>query len=323
MSYSRAVDQGYLSFVRGLATELSPLSLPEEYAGTTADELNMAVDTDGMVRVRRRGFNLINLAGTCPGTVHDSKFWRAANCYITVSSTVSGFNTLIHISLVDKSGEISSNKFYTVQVQTTDFSAPSVSFLRSKCVVSFGGRPLLLTRETSGRYTFQYINLYTRDFRAYPDGLTVTEAPATLSDEHKYNLLNAGWHQNRNLLSSNTVGDPIADFFSVRTKYPSNADVPYLGDITDSNGDLKFDPKSFDNVNVGSTEAPRGHYVYSVRDIDRQYRLTNKEKDGAPLSSLLTIMLDGNDPVSGVPVPQGTAPIDTGYPDTTPGVIIP
>ena len=260
MSYSRVVEQGYLSFVKGLATELSPLSTPEEYAGTTADELNMAVDTEGMVRVRRKGMDLLPLAGALPGTVHDSKFWRSANCYVAVSSTTGPSQTTrVHISLIEKSGATS---LYTVQLQTVDFSFPSISFLRSKCVVSSGGRPLLLTKEPTGRYTFQYINLYIRDFRAYPDGLTVTENPSVLEDEHKYNLYNAGWYQNRALLSTGLVGDPVQDFFVARTKYPSNADVPYLGDITDSNGDLKFDPKAFDNVNVGSTEAPRGHYVY-------------------------------------------------------------
>ncbi len=321
MSYSRVVEQGYLSFVKGLATELSPLSTPEEYAGTTADELNMAVDTEGMVRVRRKGVDVLPLAGTLPGVVHDTKFWRPANCYVAVSSTAGPSQTTrVHISLIGKSGATS---LYTVQLQTSDFVPPSISFLRSKCVISSGGRPLLLTKEPTGRYTFQYINLYIRDFRAYPDGLTVTENPSVLEDEHKYNLYNAGWYQNRALLSSGAVGDPVQDFFAVRTKYPSNADVPYLGDITDSNGDLKFDPKAFDNVNVGSTEAPRGHYVYSIRDIDRQAKLTNKDNDGAPLSSLTTIMLDGKHPITGFDVGQGVLPIDVDFPDTTPGVIIP
>jgi hypothetical protein len=309
--------------MKGLATELSPLSTPEDYAGTTSDELNMAVDTEGMIRTRRRGFDALSLVCFTRGVIHDVKYWKSAGLYVAVSSsTVSAppGSVHVHVYLMPETGRITT---YTVQISATDLSKPSISFLRSKAVVSTGARPILLTKEPSGNYTLQFINLFIRDFRAYPDGLTVTERPETLSDEHHYNLLNSGWHQDRALLSTGLVANPITDFDNVRSKFPSNSDVPYLGDITDSNGDLKFDPKAYDNVNVGSTEAPRGHYVYSIRNIDRQSKITDKDNDGAPLSTLTTVIQDGIDVLTGLPVPGGFDPIDLGYLDTTPGVITP
>ena len=88
MSFSQKVDQGYLSFARGLVTEINPLSTPEDLQGTTSDELNMIVDTDGMIRVRRDGFSIIpGLENEVQGTVLDVRYWRKGKCYVVCTKS--------------------------------------------------------------------------------------------------------------------------------------------------------------------------------------------------------------------------------------------
>lgn len=326
MSYSQKVEQGHLSFARGLATELTPLSTPEELQGTTSDELNMTVNTEGMYRTRRAGFAEVpSLKNAVLGTVLDVKYWRKASCYVVCS-----YNPIptdaneyeVQSTFIDKTDPLK-NRQYTTKISVPDFVLPSVCFLRTKCLITYGSRPLLFTREISGEYTIQYINLFIRDFKLLDDKLTVTNRPGFLTIEHKYNLLNAGWYQPRSLKDPAGIGDPVQNFYAKKTSYPSNADVSYLGDITDSNGDLKFDPAAFDNINVGSTEAPRGHYVYDIRSIERGARVNSPLIDGAPSTTLTDLLVNGNDPVSGEPNPGGGSPIDDFYPEYPPGTQIP
>jgi hypothetical protein len=327
MSFSRKVDQGYLSFARGLVTEINPLSTPEDLQGTTSDELNMIVDTDGMIRVRRAGFELIpNLSEAVQGTVLDARFWRKGSCYVvcsydpTPSPETNEYNCTV--TMVDESGQANKNRQFTIKVHVQDFVLPSLAFLRTKCLVTFGARPVLFTRESSGEFTIQYVNLFVRDFKLVDDDSTLTQRKGVLSSEHKYNLLNAGWYQQRRLIGTNTLSDPIAAFFAGRAQYPSNADVAYLGDITDTNGDLRFDPTAFDSVNVGATEAPRGHYVYDIRDIDRQARVITPSLDGQPSNTLTLLVEKGSDPITGFPAEPGV-PIDDFHPERPPGIQIP
>lgn len=329
MSFSQKSETGYLSFAKGLATEVNPLSVPEELKGTTSDELNMTVDTDGLVRVRRAGLGLLGVPRQAvPGRVLEVKYWRTGECYVVcsydnilVDGQFTCTTTFIHTT------DASKDRAYTTKVLGDDFLInPQVVFLRTKCMVTYGGRPLLFTREASGEFTIHYVDVFVRDFKLVDDLLNVSERPGSpLSSEHKYNLLNAGWYQDRMLLSTGAVGDPIANFYTVRVKYPSNADVAALGDITDTGGDIKFDPNAYDNINLGSTEAARGHYVYNIRSIDRDVKATNlvqQLKDGAPSSTLSLLLLEGNDPITSLP-PAGDIDDDFPEPPIPPGGVIP
>lgn len=318
MSFSQKSEIGYLSFAKGLATEVNPLSIPEELKGTTSDELNMTVDTDGMVRVRRSGLSFLSVPRqNVTGKVLEVKYWRSGTCYVVLSydDTPVVDEYVCTTTFIDTT-DASKDRSYTTKVLIEDFLVnPQVVFLRTKCMVTYGGRPLVFTREVSGEFTIQYVDLYVRDFKLLDDGVTVTNHPLSLTDEHKYNIYNAGWYQSRRLLSTSALGDPVTNYFSIKSNYPSNADIAGLGDITDSNGDLAFSPAAFDNINVGSTEAPRGHYVYNIRDIDRNSKLTTKFDDGAPSTTLTLLLDDGDDPTTGSPPTGG---LDDGYPNPRP-----
>lgn len=304
-------------------TELSPLRTPEELEGTTADELNMTVQTDGMIRVRRGGVDFIpGIEFNIPGfTVLDVRYWKRGNCYVVLSYNPTPVSDQYELYTVfmDKTDSVK-NRGYKHKVNVGDFVAPSVAFLRTKCLLTYGGRPILCTRVADSEFTLQYINLYIRDFKLLDDGKTVTQRPSTLDDKHEYNLLNAGWYQQRTRKDPSGIGDPIENFNTKRSQYPSNADIAYLGDVTDADGNLVFDPASFDNLNLGSTEAPRGHYVYDIRSIDRGSRLTSKDGDGAPSTTLSLLVINGTDPGTGSPP---TGDIDDPYPEVPPGTQIP
>lgn len=323
MSYPQRIQRGYLSFSQGLMTELSPLRTPEELEGTTADELNMTVKTDGMIRVRRDGVGFIpGIELNIPGfVVLDARYWKRANCYVVLSYNPTPVDDQYELYTVfmDKTDSVK-NRGYQHKMFVSDFVKPSIAFLRTKCLVTYGGRPILCTRNADLEFTLEYINLYIRDFKLLDDGNTVTQRPATLQEKHEYNLLNAGWYQDRVRKDPVGAGDPVENFHLVRTEYPSNADIAYLGDITNNNGDLVFDPVTFDNINLGATEAPRGHYVFDIRNIDRSSRVSNKENDGSPPTTLDLLVVNGTDPGTGSPP---TGDIDDPYPEVPPGTQIP
>lgn len=308
MSFGSKVENGYLSFAKGLVTEYNPLAAPE---GTTFDELNMDIDTDGFIRTRRPPLEaaLTDALGDRAGSIEYSAVWEDLDKLVVVIKT--GLledeteNFLIDVIVYDTTAGISRDLSLFFSVPQDQYVTPTMTFLRRRAILILGGAPLLI-EPTAEAYNVYEINLLVRDFKMLDDGLGTSTRPVTLDDQHKYNLLNSGWWQDRRLLSTNAVGDPITDFFTIREKYPSNADVAYLGDVTDTDGDLKFKPLSYDNIDVGSTEAPRGHYIYNVLDMNRNARLAAKTLDGSQLATLVPIVEDGNDPDTGLPPDPGT-----------------
>ena len=326
MSFSSKSEVGYLSFAGGLVTEYNPLSPPE---GVTADELNMDLDTEGMVRVIRpplkEQFQL--QAGdtdlTVPGfgviDILSVASWEDIKKYLVVSQRQSVTGTLEFVIVVANgtSSGLTAEAAFPVGSLSPNVVLPTVTFVRKRAVVTLAGNVLILQQEASGKYSMFNINLLVRDFKLVADDLRISQRPTTLTDPHKYNLLNAGWFQNRRLKSSGSVGDPIPDFNTVRSQYPSNADVSYLGDATNTDGELVFDPSTYDNIDTGSTEAPRGHYIFNIRNINRSSKLTDKLNDGSSLPSVV-IIGDGNDPETGEP----PVPTNPWFPDNS-GLCIP
>ena len=98
------------------------------------------------------------------------------------------------------------------------------------------------------------INIQIRDLTGVDDSLTVDEQPTSLSDKHKYNLLNQGWDETK-----------INSYNTSQHKYPSNALIWWLG--RNSSGD--FDVPTLTKVYFGSTPAPKGHYILDYFNQDR------------------------------------------------------
>lgn len=95
-----------------------------------------------------------------------------------------------------------------------------------------------------------------RDFEGVTDGLEVNEEPAILTQNHKYNLLNQGWTE-----------DKILEYFhSEHTSgYPTNAQMWHEG----KDDEDKFSPERLKRLNFGESPAAKGRGIISAITQDR------------------------------------------------------
>lgn len=293
----RAVgSKDYISLTKGLITEASPLAFPE---GATTDELNFVLDTDGITRSRRKGLDSVKTDQTesfGPNDIarlQEVLYWQATDLILFVYDKI-GQNFGTYLSIHRNNLQMTKVGTYELSEQSNQvFLAQSTNFV--SITVGKGNLPYLLEyKEDTAEIELSRITIYVRDFELVDDGLPLTERPSTLSDNHKYNLYNAGWYANRR--DSDTGGRPFADpvsmVFGTLTDYPSNADVASLGVRFDSENNFDvFDIDVFRTITVGSTEAPRGHYIYPVGSFDRTSKLTASGKllDGAPSNTLTSL----------------------------------
>lgn len=287
--------KGYLGFPRGLNTETSRLNPAE---GTTADELNMDLDLNGLIRTRRKGLENVGTDQATDGTIIGSYYWDSADTIVIVALKDEDPETYDTITIYLYEGDLTYIEEWTVRVVDGNAVYPNFSEIRNRLVMTFGAKPFIFAKRGTC-FDAWSLDLFFRDFKLLDDGLRIGERPTTLTDEHKYNLYNAGWYRDRiTTVSDPAEGDPIDDFFTSEGDYPSNSDIVYLGDAPNSNGVPVFNPDILDNLDVGNTEAPRGHYVYNIREIDRDSKLTDKENDGTPTSTI-TQVLDCSTNISG------------------------
>lgn len=239
-------EKDYVSLVNGLITEASPLSFPEN---STTDELNFVLNLDGLVRARRKGFeNLVPdfsqaHGGSSTVSFEDALYWRSPNLILVIyreSAPTAKTVLLIHkndasFTFVD-SYEISSTD---VEIQLDD-NTNYVSIVN-------GSEPVLLEYEEDlNQLNIYTVDLFIRDFELVDDGLQISGRPASLSDEHEYNLYNAGWYALRKLSSTGKLGDPIEEFSSesasrnISATFVATSTIEGLDDLslsTLSNGD--------------------------------------------------------------------------------------
>lgn len=172
---------------------------------------------------------------------------------------------------------IDEDKFLTTSTSFTageDFLIPHNPYLKP-FYIKFTGYDIVDTG----------FSLKIRDILGLDDGLAYSEAPATLSDFHKYNLYNQGWSQpNINFFYDDVVA---ADFYDnagvvadsglnpsiigftpatgLTKVYPSNNLQWFVG----KNTERKFDAKELIKTYFGNTPAPRGKFILDFMNRDR------------------------------------------------------
>ena len=294
-------DKEYILPVKGKNTEANLLHFPQEFA---TDVLNMEVDYDPQLVRPRKG---LNINGTTTAKIATQTYDAndfAFNSYLWenveqdpdlnfVVVQVGRYLAFLDDSgLADPSAAANANKIDLNNVlsgttegtlallETTrvDFSS-----IKGKLIVAANPiEPSAISYDAStGAFEIAALNLQIRDLQGIDDGLRVDERPTgTLSEEHGYNLLNQGWYKQRRLTSgSPTESDPVGEFFTVHSEYPSNADIAHLG-MVDSSGDLIFDAEWLKDQTFGGSPAPKGHYVVEAFNIDRETLRTNPEQGG-------------------------------------------
>ncbi len=284
---AKKINQPVNTFVKGLITEASPLTFPEN---ASLDEVNFRLLRDGS-RDRRLGQYPINKTSLPYTRLEFEKMYAKAYKWEQpkgASREIIGviqIGTLIYFvdlysatqpallnggNAVDASAEISGNtpvEFATLQ-----------------------GYLLLVNEEQVNPYIAWYddvndivnwgtAEILVRDMWGVDDTLLDDYRPTSLSDKHKYNLRNQGW--NSDIIT--TCGTDILDcFFSSFGKYPSNSDSWGAGRTADlTSADVyKFDPELAKRNSTAISTAAKGHYIMSAffRGRDR-HNLTGVTTD--------------------------------------------
>jgi len=193
----------YRTFVRGLMTEASYLTYPED---ASFDELNTVPSRKGN-RVRRYGINY-NPLNVVPRT-YDKRQVKAEFVWRSVASNASLSFLVVQngpeISFYDRSKQEFATSKKSFTINCNDYARPGASTSGTNiCRFASGKGYLFIVNKDMEPLVVTYdkllddikvtkIVILARDFEGLRDGLQNDEEPSTLSKEHHYNLLNQGW----------------------------------------------------------------------------------------------------------------------------------
>lgn len=255
----QSAKKEYNTFVRGIITEAGPLTFPEH---ASIDEENCVLNRDGS-RQRRLGmdfeddFVLRNVTVLADDAVACFRWYNVNNEASRQFAVVQVGQSLLVFDADQPS--ISANLLTTLNIATfTDGKTPLQVASGHGVLFCTGGKtaPFYLSYN-AGTITANQIDLKIRDFFGVSDGLAVETQPGSLTDAHKYNLLNQGWDTTK-----------ITSYFTSQAKYPSNAQQWFIGKDTSDN----FDPALLAKQDFGTTPAPRGRFI-----IDAFARSTSRD----------------------------------------------
>ncbi len=287
----------YRTFVKGLITEASPLTYPEN---ASIDEDNCIIYRKGN-RSRRLGIDYEDSYSLSSYTVtaadYDSNAvieykWEAVANQAGISFLCQQIGTTLHfydLSLTNVSAGLKS-----FSIDLTAFQAPAATNISSSPIsMASGNGVLYVVGEQIEPFFVEYdkaldtitttrVYIQIRDFKGVDDGLANDEEPTTLSVLHNYNLLNQGWFDPVNTgLSGGTLQyfDPFGSlssqasptttnmslYYASQFRWPSNSKQWFVG--KDSTG--VFTPDQYIKFGTGNTHAPRGHFVVNAFYIDR------------------------------------------------------
>lgn len=272
----RAVSvKQYNTFVKGLVTEASPLTYPEN---ASLDEDNFVLKRNGS-RERRlgldyeAGYSLVS-SGLPSDVIKGSRqsFHKWEN---------PGGDTSVSIGVIRIY-----NKLWFVDLLT---DAPSGNLLNGGSAITLSGlanaeiettvinnlfiivsndlpNPIQLTYTPStDTVTQATVSVLVRDLWGIDDSLSIDSRPATLSNLHKYNLRNQGWSTK---VQSTCGSDAIDCTASTLGYYPSNADIWSLGKVGDaaSANFEKYDPSAMIRNSIDNAPAAKGGFIINAFD---------------------------------------------------------
>ena len=287
------------SFVGGLITDANPLTFP---ANSSKDENNFKLNIDGS-RQRRLGLNYdesqpetISVAGYRRGYLWENVNSTGISIYVVQSGLSLFFHEVTSDGIGEKRAEIKLDDMVTGNLPFPELRR--VSFTNGFGKLFIAGEHIepfwLEFNSDLEAFEFGIIDLKVRDFDGVDDGLDPNERPTTLSNEHKYNLINQGWGDV--VTYEKTITTPVSGGFKIpsfilTTKvpvtvpiyqayknakgvFPSNAQIWTIG--KDSNED--FDPTLLDKMDFGTSFAPRGKHIIDPFEQRRESLPTRVEK---------------------------------------------
>lgn len=284
-------EKVYRSFTKGLITEASPLTFPEN---ASIDERNFVLNRNGS-RSRRLGLDYeggytLTSTGFSSAAIQTGKQsfhkWDMPGGDTTVAIGV--------VRILDK--------LWFIDLLT---NAPSSNLLNGGSSITLSGLsdgeietatinnkliivsedltyPVLLAyNSTTDTVSQSNITVEVRDIWGVDDGLLVNQRPSTLSNTHKYNLRNQGWSPT---IQTSTGADAIDRTFTQLTVYPANSDTWVTGKITNpSSGDFeKFDGDTLEKNSTSNYQVAKGSYVLDAFNRGSE-RAANSGLTGLPL----------------------------------------
>ena len=297
----------YRTFVKGLVTEASPLTYP---ADASIDEDNCVLFRKGN-RSRRLGFDFETDHTFSPYGASEEDFailaqttyrWEAPDNDATKNILVHQFGSQLFFYGMEADTISTESKAFSVDL--TDFQVPNTTGLELVEVSMASGKGYLFVvgakiepffvEYDSGADTIvtEQIHIRIRDLIGVDDDLANDEEPTTLTNAHKYNLMNQGWIDPANdgsaddgqtysligRLINRPVGttDVITSYFTEHSRYPGNNKVWWSArDSTTSD----FDPELLAKFFSGAGRVARGHFVLDAFYKDRTAASTVPDLD--------------------------------------------
>lgn len=271
----------YVSFVRGLITEASELTFPEN---ASSDELNCVLHKKGN-RARRLGVNYevghtISAKNLTAAEVQDNAIttgvWKSVAGDGNLTFLVAQVGNILSFYDTANIPVSSGLKSFTVDISTYLAPAAVNPHLTQVDMDSGKGylfvtsekiKPIYITHDPAlDTITVTEVSIQIRDFEGIDEvGVDVQTRPSTLTTSHKYNVFNQGWYIDDVRLNGGNTGTPLSKMFAQTAVYPANSDVWWL--MKDTN--LEFNARWREQINRGSAQAPQGHYILDPFFKDR------------------------------------------------------
>ena len=294
-------DKEYVLPIKGMNTEANLLHFPVEFSPSM---INMELDFNPQMVRPRKGLTksgLQRLADTRNTSDHDvaitSYLWEGVGQspdldYIVVqvaeflyffdAAGLANPSTATHTETYDLTEALSAtSKGTAALLEPTRVIMTNVK--GKLLVVSEQIDPVIISWDADTSVIDPVIlSINIRDMFGIEDGLEIDEHPvgAAHTTDHLYNLYNQGWYKQRRLATGSKVeSDPIAQYNTENSEYPSNADIVWIGMVEDA-GDLIFDAEWLQDQTFGSSPAARGHYVVDAFNIDRAAIIVDPQSSG-------------------------------------------
>jgi hypothetical protein len=268
---AKGTEKLYRTFVKGIITEASPLTYPEN---ASIDEDNFVLNRDGS-RSRRLGIDYelsyyLKATGLGSSTITTGKQsfhkWESPGGDTSVSIGI--IRIAERLWFIDLLTTNPSNNFLNggnyITLTGLNKADIDTAVINNSLIVSSSDldAPILLTYNVTAQTVSQEsLIIKVRDIWGVDDGLDLTERPTTLSNEHKYNLRNQGW--NERIRNNDETTDPLPRLYDVKEYYPSNSDIWTVGKIADVTSDDfdEFSATLFDKNAVYTGVAAKGSYI--------------------------------------------------------------
>ena len=255
-------EKNYFNFVGGLNTEGSALNNPEN----TADVLeNFIIELNGTLR-KRPGLTISGALVTDGFGLSDVPLVSVHEWVTAVKGSraeffvvqVGGILTVVSIDgqVVTRIGTVALSTYKRADVATAgNLRISAVSGKGNLFVASEEVYPFYIKYDGDTNTLSHFpISISIRDFYGVEDGLGIPERPSTLSEEHRYNLYNQGWTEEK-----------IQRFKEKINTYPSNADIWTYGKFNNAEDkQTEFQPQLLTQENFGNSPAPKGHFILNV-----------------------------------------------------------